>query len=181
MNTEIEKLCKSLHVDVLYDPFYDELEFVFQNDRCRMPHDTPLKAIQDRLTMLIFKSNAKALTNYVSKEIKDGLSRQNYSQNPSSPTPSQPGGPGGVIEGRVASRENGEGVHAFKSTHELSNYINGVAVPSATIYGTVALWGDIVEHELGYRAQFARVLSIDHAMHPDCEAKLPALRARYAQ
>jgi hypothetical protein len=32
--------------------------------------------------------------------------------------------------------------------------------------GTVFLWGDVVEHERGYRAEFARVRSIDW-LYPD--------------
>lgn len=34
--------------------------------------------------------------------------------------------------------------------------------------GTVLLWGDIVEHERGYRAEFAKVRSIDW-LYPDVD------------
>jgi hypothetical protein len=33
-------------------------------------------------------------------------------------------------------------------------------------YGTVSLWGEVVEHDLGYRAQFARVASIEDIIIP---------------
>lgn len=32
-----------------------------------------------------------------------------------------------------------------------------------TIVGRVQMWGEVVEHELGYRAQFAKILSLDIA------------------
>jgi hypothetical protein len=31
------------------------------------------------------------------------------------------------------------------------------------VYGRVALWGQVFEHTLGYRAEYARIVSIDHA------------------
>lgn len=42
--------------------------------------------------------------------------------------------------------------------------------------GTVRLWGEVIEHERGYRAEFAKVHSLDHVFG---EADLAALRARY--
>ena len=46
----------------------------------------------------------------------------------------------------------------------------------AVVWGTVKLWGEVVEHEKGYRAQFAKVTSLDGAWgHID----LPAVRKLY--
>jgi hypothetical protein len=43
--------------------------------------------------------------------------------------------------------------------------------------GRVKLWGDIVEHERGYRAEFAKITAIDACTDG---SKLTTLRARYA-
>ena len=54
----------------------------------------------------------------------------------------------------------GCGVHAFKTKSGVLSYgANCILNPIAV--GTVALWGTVIEHELGYRAQFGRVYSID--------------------
>jgi len=47
-----------------------------------------------------------------------------------------------------------------------------------TAYGSVRLWGEVIEHTAGYRAQFARVASID-GVYPDNDELLAALRAKY--
>jgi hypothetical protein len=47
-----------------------------------------------------------------------------------------------------------------------------------TAYGAVRVWGDVVEHTAGYRAQFARVVSID-AVYPKNDELLLALRFEY--
>lgn len=55
------------------------------------------------------------------------------------------------------------GVHAFRDAGGLLRYIAGQGqlrhVPPL-ILGQVALWGDYVEHDLGYRAEFAQVHSV---------------------
>jgi len=30
------------------------------------------------------------------------------------------------------------------------------------LFGRVKIWGEVVEHEWGYRSQFARIISLDH-------------------
>jgi hypothetical protein len=47
-----------------------------------------------------------------------------------------------------------------------------------TAYGAVHLWGEVIEHKAGYRAQFARVVSIE-GLHPQDDELLAALRAKY--
>jgi len=78
------------------------------------------------------------------------------------------------MEGDVSE---GYGVFAFKNTETMIEYGRSVhasvhVVPanpfwvspvdeSYLIAGTVALWGSIVEHEYGYRASYAKILSLD--------------------
>lgn len=51
------------------------------------------------------------------------------------------------------------GIHAFKNINDALHYIQLSEVP--TILGTVYLWGTIIEHEKGYRAQFAYPCSLE--------------------
>lgn len=44
--------------------------------------------------------------------------------------------------------------------------------------GTIKMWGDVVEHETGYRAEFAKLHSLDR-VYSDDETDLGVLRARY--
>lgn len=53
------------------------------------------------------------------------------------------------------------GVYAFKTLAELKADV-GERAPGGYCYGQVKLWGRIVEHEYGYRAEYARVLSLTH-------------------
>lgn len=56
----------------------------------------------------------------------------------------------------------GFGVHAFNNDYDLGIYIRDHACASYyLIPGTVSLWGEIVEHERGYRAEYAKILSLD--------------------
>lgn len=62
--------------------------------------------------------------------------------------------PGGVMEGDVSLH----GVHAYKSIEGLTdNFITAFSLA----YGTIYMWGDIVEHEKGYRSQYASIRSLD--------------------
>lgn len=56
--------------------------------------------------------------------------------------------------------ENGGGVHAFKTRAEAIRNYKHRKEPQA--YGTIALWGEVIEHERGYRAEFGKILSVDH-------------------
>jgi hypothetical protein len=44
------------------------------------------------------------------------------------------------------------------------------------VAGTVKMWGDVVEHERGYRAEYAKLNSIDEMHGP---GDIDAIRARY--
>lgn len=64
--------------------------------------------------------------------------------------------PQGSAEGDL---ENGLGIHAWTSLREAIRYADCYAGSSEKIVvGTVALWGEVVEHEKGYRAQWAKPL-----------------------
>lgn len=82
--------------------------------------------------------------------------------------------PGGIMEGNPAKSTvfGQEGIYAFK---ELANaekmltrhraivgrqILQEEQTQQTHLIGSVKLWGDIVEHERGYRAQFARVVSL---------------------
>ncbi|HSC57531.1 MAG TPA: hypothetical protein VLC51_10025 [Nitrospira sp.] len=92
------------------------------------------------------------------------------------------------------------GVHAFKEGPHLTEYIEGIrqcdAVPGLYVdfwsgewvrieatpvaVGTIALWGEIVEHEFGYRAEFGKIASIDRVIYADDPDLLARLQARYS-
>jgi hypothetical protein len=77
--------------------------------------------------------------------------------------------PGEVVEGNPEL--SGEGVHAFKSVFDMATYC-GVSnrVACSMVSGKVHLWGEVVEHERGYRGQFASIAVIDDSPHYDAEA-----------
>lgn len=113
--------------------------------------------------------------------------------------------PGQVLEGRELGDWDSRGIHAWKSSgskeyHDyIRSYLNqegdfvfrtmmrgtDVEARPAMVTGTVFLWGDVVEHERGYRAEYARVRSLDW-LYPDAgmmgreQETLDALRLKYA-
>lgn len=70
--------------------------------------------------------------------------------------------PGRAFEGKPLKHVNG-GAHAWKERGPLFwDYLQDYALAPALIaFGRVKLWGDVVEHEGGYRAQYAKVIAID--------------------
>lgn len=75
--------------------------------------------------------------------------------------------PGKIIEGNPA---DGNGIHAFKSILLLSRYGSSYASFDTIVTGTIDLWGDVYEHERGYRASKAVIRSIDDSS--DYDAKM---------
>lgn len=67
------------------------------------------------------------------------------------------------------------GVYAFKSL--ASAIEHSLGLPNH-VFGEVSLWGEIIEHEKGYRAEFAAIKSLDGIMSGDKEA-LEELRKFY--
>lgn len=67
------------------------------------------------------------------------------------------------VPGEIASGDPGSGlgVHAFKSLGDAVGQYGWAASNSQpVIFGTVALWGTVIEHEKGYRAEFGAIDSI---------------------
>lgn len=87
--------------------------------------------------------------------------------------------PNEPMEGKPGDHDH-VGVWAFREQRRAIEKMLG-ALPIYGIpfvYGSVRLWGDVVEHTDGYRAQYARILSIDGGLHltPD---QLADIRRRY--
>ena len=59
------------------------------------------------------------------------------------------------------------GIYAYKSVLMLHNY---GSPEKGSVTGTVDLWGEVYEHEHGYRAQFAAIASIDDSPYYDAKA-----------
>lgn len=86
-----------------------------------------------------------------------------------------------IMIGRDIEDWSERGVHAWKdlNSRQFNDYVRGylevsrdpwrapiTATPAVIVTGSVLLWGDVVEHEHGYRAEFAKINSIDW-LYPD--------------
>ena len=78
--------------------------------------------------------------------------------------------PGEIAEGKP--EDGNAGIYAYKSVLDLHNYGTPDKI---SVTGTVDLWGEVYEHQHGYRAQYAAIASIDDSPHYDAAA----LRKRY--
>jgi len=71
--------------------------------------------------------------------------------------------PGEPMTARYGHLDDGMelGIHAFKLRRDAIRYhwknVNAVGA----VVGTVELWGDVIEHELGYRAEYAAIVSLE--------------------
>lgn len=82
--------------------------------------------------------------------------------------------------------DNGsDGIWAFKEKNRalkkmLEGSYNNESV--GTVYGSVKLWGKIVEHELGYRAECAKIVSLEdvYIQQGDKQQILKDLRKQYS-
>lgn len=54
-----------------------------------------------------------------------------------------------------------DGIHGWKSLFEAINYAQELNSSSKIAVGRVHLWGDVVEHKRGYRAEYAKIIGID--------------------
>lgn len=64
--------------------------------------------------------------------------------------------PGEVMKAHAVSCFHGEGIHAFKSLDRA----RGEYRHKYYIYGEVALWGEVIEHDHGYKAEYAKITKI---------------------
>ncbi len=76
--------------------------------------------------------------------------------------------PGKIMEGDPSLRN--EGIHAFKDRLSMGAYGCVIDEACSIVSGTVYLWGEVVEHERGYRASKAALASIDDSPHYDAKA-----------
>jgi hypothetical protein len=91
---------------------------------------------------------------------------------------------GGVLQG------SDYGIHVFKERHgavlEVDTYAGVTGSGGSYAIGSVLLWGEVVEHERGYRAERAKIKSIDDVTwkgkppwDKETAEVLAFLRARY--
>lgn len=80
------------------------------------------------------------------------------------------------------SLDNKSGLYCFKRRSEAQEFAKFLAGyerhKGPAVFGSVVLWGEIVEHEAGYRAQFARVRSIER-IYPRNNTLLRVLQSYY--
>ena len=79
---------------------------------------------------------------------------------------------------------DGLGIYAFKDMSRCIHEFGGESFYRCGVaYGSVVLWGEIVEHQLGYRAEYAAVRSIEFVRNVDAQFWRPEsvadLRALY--
>lgn len=72
--------------------------------------------------------------------------------------------PNAVEEASEVGDQNRLGFHAWRTERQATMYTHECGSP--VVIGTVKLWGDVVHHEFGYRAQFAKIRSLDHLAIP---------------
>lgn len=82
------------------------------------------------------------------------------------------------MDGNTNSRAEHNGIYAFKTAKDFLTHCENAGLE---IYGKVALWGDIIEHELGYRAEFAKVISLEHFLGKSNGHYIKDLRAKYCE
>ena len=73
--------------------------------------------------------------------------------------------PGEVIHADFAPEDYGQhGLHAWETPEQSRAYAVGNVNPTSPIViGKVRLWGEVLCHEHGYRAEHARIISLDEA------------------
>jgi len=88
--------------------------------------------------------------------------------------------PWSATEPMVGDPASGYGVHAYKGPHGplLDGYVSASSSEKWVI-GEVALWGDVIEHEEGYRAEFARVHSLVTWSEGVSEAQRELIKTAY--
>lgn len=78
------------------------------------------------------------------------------------------------IAGEACQEETRWGLHCFKEEQDLYNYMDVMWGPYGYqghwIFGTVQLWGEVVEHELGYRSTHQKIMTLNR-YRPHVDAK----------
>jgi hypothetical protein len=93
--------------------------------------------------------------------------------------------PGGCLAARWPTQPHACGIHAFKDRADAARFpsmwearrFSGAGPPGESIVGQVSLWGHVIEHERGYRAEYAYPYSL--LLSPEQERFARPLAARY--
>lgn len=80
-----------------------------------------------------------------------------------------------IGHGQEIDDHNTAGIWAFKDPYDLANEFWSM-LRDGSVFGTVWLWGTVIEHERGYRAQYAAIRSLERAS-PGIDIEV--LRAAY--
>jgi hypothetical protein len=54
------------------------------------------------------------------------------------------------------------GIYSFRNVIRSKDDYGYGPVSGSLLFGKVKIWGEIVEHEAGYRSQFGKIVSLDH-------------------
>lgn len=69
--------------------------------------------------------------------------------------------PGEAMTGDIGKDGHAHGVHAWKTKSLMLQYGGEYATQHVCAVGSVRLWGEVVEHERGYRAQYGAVAGFE--------------------
>lgn len=82
--------------------------------------------------------------------------------------------PGEIMRASAVSPHFGEGIHAFKTLERARDEYDW-----ADVYGEVSLWGDVIEFEHGWKAEYAKVTKIYYTGGPFNRLRIWRLRRKY--
>lgn len=69
--------------------------------------------------------------------------------------------PDEIMKAGTHHLREGLGVFAYKEMSLVIQNFGAFIVGEGMAFGSIEIWGEIIEHELGYRAEFAKIRSID--------------------
>lgn len=82
----------------------------------------------------------------------------------------------------LGSVNGGYGIHCWHNKEDARKYSSIQATCSNIVLGQIEIWGEVIEHEAGYRAEYANIISIDEAIGQDFWPwQLKAIRELYLQ
>jgi hypothetical protein len=85
-----------------------------------------------------------------------------------------------VAEGNIAP--GNAGIHSYKKVEGCSEWTESdCSCVHPLAVGSIEMWGEVIEHEFGYRARYARIMSIDYVVdkHKRNTELLQALQSFY--
>lgn len=85
--------------------------------------------------------------------------------------------PNEIMEGKPKGHD-GPGIYAFRHLRQFLKDFSDHDM----IYGQVHLWGDVIEHELGWRSEFAKIVSLEghtNVRRGNADWPVERLRDRY--